>query len=220
MTPLRSPWCIMHSPPVSSTGGLQTDRLLRQVWVKERVVLLHLSAAKSNTFAQNVQKESSGALCCFGLVRSRLWVKQLRGLKQRQTNVKSPPVCFSLFIYLEYEHLSPQYSQGVVTSVADVWFGVGMGRAVSWGEPRGSRLPIRFAGVWGRMGARKGRRGQRLGRLEILIRRPWRKSEEYISLVATHEAATCFTHKPFVKLTEWCDETHYNIKTRCFYGGQ
>lgn len=117
--------------------------------------------------------------------RFRFWAKQ--------TKVKTPPVCSDgFFIYLEDEHLSPQYSQRVEASVADVWFGVGVGRPVPRGEPRGSRLPVWFAGVRGRMGARKGRRGQSFGGLESLIRRPWRKPE----LLMLHEAAI---HKPSVQ---------------------
>lgn len=48
---------------------------------------------------------------------------------------------------LEDEHLPPQYGEGVVASVADVGFGVGVRRPVSRRKPRRSRLPVGLTGV-------------------------------------------------------------------------
>lgn len=68
----------------------------------------------------------------------------------KQTNSKDAPGLFPYhrrFLYLEDKHLSSQYGQGVEASVADVGFRVGVGRSISWGQPRWSRLPVRLAGV-------------------------------------------------------------------------
>lgn len=80
------------------------------------------------------------------------------------------------FPYLEDEHLSPQDGQSVKSSIADVGFGVGVGRSIPWRQPRRSRLPVWLAGVRGWMGARRGHCRQRLGRLGKLVRRSWKQT--------------------------------------------
>lgn len=100
---------------------------------------------------------------------------------QNKKNLKMPQVCFHTvdpYAYLEDKHLSPKYGEGVEASVADVGFGIGVGWSVSRGQPWRSCLPVWLAGVWGRMGAGRGSRRQRLGGLGNLIRGPWRESEK------------------------------------------
>lgn len=125
------------------------------------------------------------SLCFWRAKRSKFGVKQLQGSKWLfRTNRKWKCLRFfrRLFSYLEDEHLSPQYAQGVEAPIADVGFGIGVGWPVSWGQPRRSRLPVWLAGVWWRMGARRGCCRQRHGGLGKFIRRPCRKPRQISQL--------------------------------------
>lgn len=118
--------------------------------------------------------------------RPEFGVKQLQGsewLLKTNTCESAPGLCWyrRLFTYLEDEHLSPQDGEGVEASVTDVGLGVGVGRPVSRGQPRRSRLPVWLAWVWRRVGAGRGCRRQRLGGLGNLIRGSWTKTEKNIS---------------------------------------
>lgn len=92
-----------------------------------------------------------------------------------------------LLFYLEDEHLPSQYGQSVEASIADVGFSIGLRR--SRRQHWELRLPVLFTRVRRRMGARRGRRWQRLGGLGEFIGRPCGESEKYILYVS---ATCCF----------------------------